>query len=299
MKQAFLRYLVDPDRLKPLEVHKATLKAVDGAVFEIREGVPILLSSQKARSKAAVHRDFKSDFNYQEHYEEDGNFFDYFEEYNSAITRFELRQLHKALLIELPKNCEEVLDVGCGNGWVARHLQSKGIPCLSMDIGTANPIRLQQEIDSPLHQGIVADVFKLPFKDESFSAIIASEIMEHVPDPQAFVSALYSRLKKGGRLIISTPYNEKIEYNLCVHCNKPTPKHAHLHSFNESNISALIPRAARLKSYSMANKYLLKLRLHPLFTLMPYPLWRAIDKLASTFSSVDLRLVIVLEKPSA
>ena len=55
-----------------------------------------------------------------------------------------------------------------------------------------------------------------------------------------FIEKLIEKLKTGGKLIITTPYNEKLEYYLCVHCNLPTPKNAHLHSFNKQNIKEII-----------------------------------------------------------
>jgi ubiquinone/menaquinone biosynthesis C-methylase UbiE len=95
------------------------------------------------------------------------------------------------------------------------------------------PITALKNLPHPDHSAIVADVFNMPFKKNSFDIIIASEVIEHVFDPKLFIEKISAVLKPGGKLILLTPYNETIIYHLCVHCNNPTPANAHLHSFNE------------------------------------------------------------------
>ncbi|MFN0081055.1 MAG: class I SAM-dependent methyltransferase, partial [Ferruginibacter sp.] len=131
--------------------------------------------------------------------------------------------------------------------------------------------------------GIVCDAFNLPFKSNSFDCIVASEVIEHVIDPALFTESLLQKLKPGGTLILVTPYNEKIEYFLCVHCNKPTPKNAHLHSFNEKNIFQFFKTAAsNITIDAYCNKYLLKLRLYNVLSFLPFSLWKPLDLLANT-----------------
>ena len=72
------------------------------------------------------------------------------------------------------------------------------------------------------HSAVVADAFSLPFNENVFDYVIASEIIAHVVDPATFVKNLVQILKPGGTLIVTTPYKEKIKYTLCVFCNKPT-----------------------------------------------------------------------------
>ena len=87
---------------------------------------------------------------------------------------------------------------------------------------------LQKLYPNEKHFGITADSFHLPFNDNSFDSIIASEIIEHVYDPEGFIKELFRVVKKGGSLIVTTPYKEKIIYYLCVHCNQKTPP---MHTF--------------------------------------------------------------------
>lgn len=270
----------------------------DNNAYLINEGVAVLLPGQKATATAStLHNQNDSDFDYTEHYKNDALQFDYFKIEESLATKEEIRRLHQAILRHIPENAELILDVGCGNGWVAKYFVSKGKKIVSMDIALKNPVKVLQENPGENHAAIVADAYHLPFKKNSFDTIIASEIMEHVYDPKIFITKLLEVLKPGGKLIITTPYNESIEYFLCVHCNKPTPKNAHLHSFNEENISTFIPsELADYQTEKFSNKYLVRLRLNLLMSFLPYSLWKFKDAVVNSIFKKPLRFLIELEK---
>jgi SAM-dependent methyltransferase len=52
---------------------------------------------------------------------------------------------------------------------------------------------------------VVAPACPLPFRDQAFDGIIATEVLEHVPDPAATFCEFYRVLKPGGKVILSTP----------------------------------------------------------------------------------------------
>lgn len=267
-------------------------------IYPIVEDVPVLLPDyEKKNTNPHLHSQFNSGFDYAVHYNEDAVHFDYFKEEQSHATKEEIRRLQQAIIKRIPKNADLILDVGCGNGWVAKYFLGKGKKVVSMDISQKNPIRVLKENPGENHAAIVADAYHLPFKKNVFDTIIASEILEHVYDPKLFIIKLIGALKPGGRLVITTPYNEKIEYFLCVHCNKPTPKNAHLHSFNEKNIVNFIPQElVTFKTDKFSNKYLVRLRLNLLMSFLPFGLWKFKDAVVNSIFKKPLRFLIELEK---
>jgi SAM-dependent methyltransferase len=54
--------------------------------------------------------------------------------------------------------------------------------------------------------GIVADITKLPFKDNSVDVIICESVLEHVKNPWAIVQEIKRVLKLGGLVYISVPF---------------------------------------------------------------------------------------------
>ena len=301
MRKFLKEILADPITGKDLIEKKENGKdflSSENNLYPVFENVPVLLSdNEKKNTNSDLHSQFHSDFNYADHYKEDANQFDYFKEEHSRATKEEIRRLHQAIIKRIPENAELILDVGCGNGWVAKYFLSKRKKVVSMDISFKNPMEVLKENPDENHAALVADAYHLPFKKNSFDAIIASEILEHVYDPKLFMIKLLEALKPGGRLIITTPYNEKIEYFLCVHCNKPTPKNAHLYSFNEKNIVNFIPQElVNFKTDKFSNKYLVRLRLNLLMSFLPFGLWKFKDAVINSIFKNPLRLLIELEK---
>jgi len=54
---------------------------------------------------------------------------------------------------------------------------------------------------------IVSDITEIPVSDGSFDAVLCSEVMEHLSDPNAALIEFKRILKKGGVLIITAPFN--------------------------------------------------------------------------------------------
>jgi 2-polyprenyl-3-methyl-5-hydroxy-6-metoxy-1,4-benzoquinol methylase len=98
-----------------------------------------------------------------------------------------------------------VLDVGCGKGlllkrFVGRHSQWRpyGIE------QSRNALRLLAENlpEAQVFEGLLQDD---PFGGERFELITANGVLEHVPDPLAFLASCGNLLGAGGRLYIGVP----------------------------------------------------------------------------------------------
>jgi 2-polyprenyl-3-methyl-5-hydroxy-6-metoxy-1,4-benzoquinol methylase len=286
--------IADPETGEPLIIKDDVLFSHSNE-FVFKDGVPVMLTERSVPLPSPV----SLSFDYTSHYETDAIEADYFASETNAATRNEIKRVQQAILHAIPQKASLILDAGCGNGWAAKHLIPRGKKVVSMDISTGNPIRVNKEIPSENHAAVVADAFYPPFKKDCFDVIIASEIIEHVADPAAFVKSLLKVVKPGGKLIITTPYKEKIEYFLCVHCNRMTPKNAHLHSFDKStirNIATDLKVESCLATFN--NKYMIRLHIYSLLSFLPYSLWRIKDKVINTIFGKPTRMLITLVKPS-
>ena len=240
---------------------------------------------------------FLYDFNYIEHYQKDALEFDYFEEKKGATAHDE-RRVREYVISKVPKDAETILDVGCGNGWAAKEFLPKGKLVFSLDISAINPAKAKKLYPSENHFGIAADSFHLPFYNNSFDCVIGSEIIEHVGEPSNFVKELFRVIKKGGRLIISTPYKEKLIYYLCVHCNKKTPANAHIHSFDEKKLEDLY-KENDLENFMFevfGNKLLIFLRTYVILKYFPFWLWKLKDKFANLIFNKPVHIICVYKK---
>ena len=99
-----------------------------------------------------------------------------------------------------------VLDVGCGAGLASEALARLGCNVLGLDAAaeTIEAARAHAEgQDLPLSYRVGA-VEDLAAEGLRFPAIAALEVIEHVPDPAAFVRLLAGLLEPGGLLFLST-----------------------------------------------------------------------------------------------
>ena len=303
MQKTHLNLLTSPDNYSDLMLQFNSQQLVstkEEYTYAIQDGVPILLQKEAAQQFATTeqHNKLKTQFFYIEHYQADAEVFDYFEEYESAATIHEIQRLHQTIIAEVPKKTTSILDVGCGNAWVAQHFCPKGVLVCSFDIALANTQKALKKYPFANHFAVVGDAFNLPFKPNSFDCIIASEIIEHVPSPEQFIASLLGVLKPSGSLIITTPYNEKLNYSLCIHCNRPTPQHAHIHSFTKAKLSNFIPQKSfsSKKIYTFGNKALIKLRTHILLRFFNQTMWKWTDKIANKLLYKPTRILLKLEK---
>jgi len=238
-----------------------------------------------------------ADSNYIDHYKKDAVEFDYFEERKGA-TEHDERRVREYIISKIPKNINSILDVGCGKGWVAQEFLPKGKKVYSLDISVTNPAIVKKLYPVENNFAITADSYHLPFTDNTFDTVIASEIIEHVVDPASFVKELFRVVKKGGSLIMTTPYKEKLVYYLCIHCNQKTPANAHIHSFDENKLQNLYSGndLENFKYATFGNKVLLFLRTYVLLQFFPFWLWKLKDKFANLIYNKPIHIICIYKK---
>jgi SAM-dependent methyltransferase len=91
-----------------------------------------------------------------------------------------------------------VLDVGCGSSRIIGALPEGSV---GVDI-LLRKLRYGRKFEIPLVQ---ASGFELPFPDESFSCVLCSQVIEHVPKESPILDELDRTLASGGRLVLGTP----------------------------------------------------------------------------------------------
>ena len=287
--------LADPITGEKLSDHSGYLENNSGQQYRFENGIPDFISGQPYQPAASpLHIAEGTWFNYREHYVKDAQYFDYSAGDDSVTTRNERQRNREAILNVIPENINLVLDIGCGDAWIAKELLKKKVHVVSMDLAITNPLNAIKNYPSENHAAVVADGMHLPFADNCFDVIIASEVIEHLADPSAFIRHCTAKLKHGGKLILLTPNNEKLEFYICVHCNKPTPKSAHLHSFTEKFFEQF--KNYNIQSQVLCNKYLVRLRIYNLLSFLPFNLWRMIDSIANRIFGKPKTLLVEVRK---
>lgn len=111
------------------------------------------------------------------------------------------------------RDCKQpMLDLGCGNGWIARQLIDSGMNVYGVDASASG---VQIANNAALGRFFQLDVQSGHLPPElasiSFNTVISTEVIEHLYDPRRFVDFAKLILGKngrvGGKLIITTPYH--------------------------------------------------------------------------------------------
>jgi SAM-dependent methyltransferase len=98
----------------------------------------------------------------------------------------------------LPPPHGPVLEVGCGEGRVCRHLRAAGYDPIGID-AAPTLVDLAREAD-PSGTYLVADAAALPFDDRRFRLVVAYNSLMDVDDMPAAIREIARVLEPGGRL---------------------------------------------------------------------------------------------------
>jgi len=101
-----------------------------------------------------------------------------------------------------------VLDAGCGNGSLARFLLAAGYDVTGVDLSPDGIAIARATYPGSRFEVLPADEHVLDgLGCEPFDAVVSTEVIEHLFEPQQLATGAYRALRPGGRFVCSTPYN--------------------------------------------------------------------------------------------
>ena len=144
-----------------------------------------------------------------------------------------------------------VLDLGCGNGWIARCLLDAGIDVYGVDASISGV-----EIANGLAPGrffqldVQSGQLPVELDSISFKTVISTEVIEHLYDPRGFLDFANRILTRGGqsggKMVVSTPYHGYLK-NLVLALVGKTDSHftvlwdgGHIKFFSRSTLESML-----------------------------------------------------------
>jgi SAM-dependent methyltransferase len=151
---------------------------------------------------------------------------------------------------------DRVLDLGCGFGRHAFEAARRGGRVMAADLAGAELKEVRATFEAmgdaaeadaaaAYAGGAQTDATHLAFATGAFDRVIASEVMEHVPDDAAAAAELARVLRPGGTLAVTVPtyLPEKICWWLSDEYHAPFVEGGHVRIYQEAGLRALLRRA--------------------------------------------------------
>lgn len=139
----------------------------------------------------------------------------------------------------------KILDVGCGDGRLARAIRAH-CPDAIIHGCDVSAVALARSEGLDRQYAVDLDCEVLPEAGGSFDLVIASEVIEHLIQPDHVLAELARVLRQGGHVVLTVPnvafWRFRVQA-LCGHVPSVTADDRHLHSFNASLLDQLIRRA--------------------------------------------------------
>ncbi len=126
---------------------------------------------------------------------------------------------------------DRALDLGCGEGDFTAELAASGASVVGADVAEAALARARR-LHPRVHFTLVGIDAPLPFEDNSFTLVWASEVIEHVADTARWLSEVRRVLVPSGRLLVTTPSHGRVRllFGGIERFSEPLGDHLHLYT---------------------------------------------------------------------
>jgi SAM-dependent methyltransferase len=119
--------------------------------------------------------------------------------------------LRRARVLELARCLPpgDLLEVGCGAGLLLHEFARRGFRCAALE-PSAEALRLARTLAREAGLAIGFHDAPPPGWRQAFDAVLALDVLEHVADDRAALSAWAGWLRPGGRLVLSVPAHPRL-----------------------------------------------------------------------------------------
>ncbi len=145
----------------------------------------------------------------------------------------------RSFLLASVKPGDRALDLGCGAGEFTAILAEAGAGAIGADVAEAALARARTAHPALDFRRVPADG-PLPFEDNSFELVWASEVIEHVADTARWLSEVRRVLVPRGALLVTTPSHGRLRVATGGVERFSEPLGDHLHLYTRRSLTGLL-----------------------------------------------------------
>ncbi|RPI99940.1 MAG: methyltransferase domain-containing protein [Deltaproteobacteria bacterium] len=161
-----------------------------------------------------------------------------------------------ATLIRRHKERGKLLDVGTGFGFFLAEMKHQGWQVEGVEISQRGIDHARKALSLVVHAGSLE---KAGFREKGFDVVTAFYLIEHLPDPVAFLKECYRILKPGGLLLLRYPHTTPVKNLLHILRikNRLYDLPAHLSDFSPRMIQICLERVGFIRCQHWIGGYTL------------------------------------------
>lgn len=109
-----------------------------------------------------------------------------------------------------------LLDIGCGGGFLTNSLAKRGHKVSGIDISEKTLEVAKKYDETKSVHYLLANAYNLPFKENTFDAVFALDVLEHVESPDKLIEEASRVLKPNGLFFFHTFNRNLLSYFLVI-----------------------------------------------------------------------------------
>ena len=148
-------------------------------------------------------------------------------------------ELRREFMLENAQRPARALDLGCGDGAFTSALAADGMEVVGAEVAPA-ALERARGAHPELDFRLVPIDGPLPFEDNAFDLVWASEVIEHVADTGPWLSEVRRVLAPRGRLLVTTPSHGRVRLALGGIERFSEPLGDHLHLYTRRSLATLL-----------------------------------------------------------
>jgi SAM-dependent methyltransferase len=130
-----------------------------------------------------------------------------------------------------------LLDVGCGGGLFLGMMRQRGFRVVGLDFSREAAAVAWRHQKVP---AVAGDLEHAPLRPGSFAGVTMSHVLEHVPDPRAYIAAAHHLLAPDGRLIVHVPNAASWQFRLLGRRWNGVDVPRHLFHYRDQDVERLL-----------------------------------------------------------
>lgn len=148
----------------------------------------------------------------------------------------QIRFDHVLKYVPAADQAHQVLDFGCGNGYLSWLVAQKKVNVVALDISGRRLLQFSETALKHEISQVIGSVTMTGIRSDRFDTIISSEVLEHITDYKQAMAEAFRLLKPGGRFIVTVPHNEPVVTFTCPHCLEKIYRNDHVNQFSRERL---------------------------------------------------------------